>query len=1233
MHRLAAAASDLKALEKVREKEKQELEAGNKNWESERQALNALVQELAKGRGTGPPKALQMVGNAPQSVQMFGRSESGERGLHNSLATKRDSSMGGLDEDAGNLRKKLVQMQCDSDRYLRHAAEVDEQAYDWFVTTSESSVSTREGLAAEVALLRAHIASRDLGGKNGAKFEALVRNVGIYADTAFSRWRLVRIMDAWSRFSGSCKMLRDGFSHLLRGVGNSESKAVLRSLSERIRENASFDNFKVVSGRLMLRAIHGSPCRGRFRAWAYTTFRNKMLWRHSSRLAFAKITIKMRQVIVVWRRLPVIRRWHVEVARRRTDVRSFRYLQWGFQVWAHEFWGASKLFLVRRRILRSHRRRALRRFIALWLGRMRNLKSLKHNWASLKTARTYRALARAYNGWIVMTSRKARALFRQQSLIPAVVRSSDASDPMLAGGRLWQVESTVQLGKLQLYRYYCLQLLRHEHLCTKKARNWSVLRCLRAWSGLSQHIALIKWFSRARQRRESCHRYAVSFGAWVLQHPRRTNLVRFKAGVQAQHLEAPPLIQNHGDSDVQATPKRHATSADEALDVRSPDFLQLLMPMKSLHGLEPASPDGTQRMFFVWKTVVTHFESRIQHSRNTKRCRRVFECWLQYQIDKKDLFRKQALFMLRWSQTPLLVVLTRWKALSRECYRRKNSLIKFAERKRTASQLEILWFWKQFHLLHLKSAHVKSVVQGFCKRIRRSVLQFVLSQWWLKVDRRKVLLFAEQRIVKRTNRYSMQKAFLHFAAEINVDVNAHLRSWPRSLVMQAYMENFKYGVVEKGMCQPYSDFFLNRIFNFWAELTRQRLAIIKRCNHAVYTWPLQCTFRTWARFVLIKHKIVDGLGQSHTRHVRKVLELCYVVIKEWSWFTRVRKHVQKHLKSQIRRMTRYTLRPLFCFWSIYTDVCRSFARRKANFAHRAAIRQHRRVQKVVNFWRAYTNWREEFEAKSAAILRMSNAKNSKRMRFKVFEWWRIFAGTRSGFDVKCATVMHMSEAKNTGRLRRKAFEWWRIFAGTRSGFEVKCATVMHMSEAKNTGRLRRKAFEWWRVYDGSRRNIIAQANIVAQRCRKRRAYTIWSIYATRKAGLARKGMIVVHRREFSSLARGFDGFRHRMVTIEIASQFQSCIKDLQVGSLTGNAFRSWFNYKHLDSFDNAKQAAFAKKRLLAFLTRFLCRTVIRKWKRHIDDLTMNVNIRIVRLEEDMLRYVRISGCSALETAR
>ena len=196
----------------------------------------------------------------------------------------------------------------------------------------------------------------------------------------------------------------------------------------------------------------------------------------------------------------------------------------------------------------------------------------------------------------------------------------------------------------------------------------------------------------------------------------------------------------------------------------------------------------------------------------------------------------------------------------------------------------------------------------------------------------------------------------------------------------------------------------------------------------------------------------------------------------------------------------------------------------------------------------------------------------------------------------------------------------------------------------------------------------------------RRMCEIWTRYSRKKAELARTGMLVVQRCELRAVARGFDGLRHRMVAAEIASQYKVCLRDIEVSSCLGHAFRVWqrymqkwcmmqeyqvardqhrvgallmsvyrewwvrsrrlrklgvvlrvvkmFNCHHLRMCLYAWKRCVRQKRVTLAVEaktivreqHLLCYILFRMWERRVSTLLMDFHVRVVAMEEDLLRY-------------
>ena len=1175
-NRFAEASSNLKALEQVRAQEKREFEIELRLWDDERQILTDRIQQHALQLGSDSLKSLQgplrprTLGHGTGQRVLDHASDSGEN------IPAEQAYAEGVDLLA-SLRTKLIEVQFETDRHVRHAAEADEQAFDWWVHLYETNLSSRNSVAAEVALLRAHIASSNYqeNGIGGRKLQALLDNIGNYADIAFLRCRTMKIFDSWSRLAGSGKTLRDCFGHLLRGVSKGGTKQVMQSLEKRMREDTSFGMFKVVTG-LLLRTFRRPPFREPFLTWAYEACRTRILWRRSITTVLRVINATLRRIVGAWRRWVCVNHRHVGLIMRRKEVIEWRHMRQVFLEWSQEAIGDDRMFIDRRRSNYLNRKQALKNSIASWRRYWMKHRSLKNTWKTLKASRLYKAMVQPFHGWHVLS---LRSMHPHDYLASAIaVPDAGMLDSALTGRRICSFEFTVKLAKLAIYRCYRRKLRRNERRCQEMMEGGRVHRSLYTWRDKTRHVFLVKRFICARQVREAARCSFAAFSIWQLQHPRRNNRVLLKSETTIQgHRQSAQSMPTIAEFRQGATNNvTYETTQRAGLD------LQSLLPLKALNISDACCEEqGTRHMYFVWRTVVTQFENRLQCARLTKLRRCSFEIWLKYQTTKKDMFRKQALFQLRWAQTPLQILMMGWRSWALERHIRKVILRKNQFRKILSTQSKSFCLWKTSHNDLMQSFQHRQLVRAFSARLRRGVARHAFCAWLQKAQQKRAQLIARHRIEKRSEKHALQKAFLHFLLGMPrhavTKTNPVMKSWTRSLVVQMAMENFTSGIIQDNVIVAHIDFLRHRCLSLWAQLTTRRIEVKERCHEINYIWPLQLAFRTWSRFVRVKNHILHGVIESQNRLFKSLMKLCGNMIVAWSDFTRLSQQVKKQLKRHLYRLVRYTLRPYFKWWDAYTVMRLNFARRLSLF--------HRRYPDTL-----------------AAI---EDEKHHKKVLADVIRWWHKYA--------------------RASRAMR--------------------------SKAQNFN----------------------------QRNNSSRGFATWASFTKRKAALYRKGMVLMQSVEIRALAKAFEGVRHHKVSAEIASQYRLCVRNIEIGSCAGHAFRVWLRYMYYCSFEKSRHADLACRHLHDLLQRlyrvwwvqagrtrrlkllskivhvissnhlrrtiylwnrhrqqskiasvslraavrargqFSCYTVFRMWEQHVYAQLNCVSMRIISIEEDRLR--------------
>ena len=1251
--------ADFKRLEQVRLHDNRGAANDLESWEDERNLLNARINELALGHGPGSPNLRLPHGNALHPAIASVTSAS-RRGVHESLEGWRNVYVDGYKID--ELRSKLAEVKRETDRQVQHAAEADEIAHHWFVQTQHVSPASCESLSAEVALLHAHIASNEGDGANRKHTETLLDNVADYVDCAVVKRQMVRIFEAWACLSANGRVIRDSFDHLYQCLGMSTVNRVMNDLATHMHQNASLDTFKVITG-LMLRISRRPPFRTPYLAWAYVARRNRLLWRRASGLIFASINARLRNIVHSWRRVLAIKNRNQQLVQRRTLILIFRCLQVSFLCWTGDVRDASKIFILNRRNRMAYRRTVLQRVFPPWEQYMYKHKWLKQGWKSLKAARLFRTHLRPFKGWHVLTMHKMHALL--YDYLPSTAAAPDPTmlDPALSGRQLWSLDFTVHLAQLILYRCYRMRLRRNECFCAKMVLDCQLLKCMCGWKHVCRKKMSISRFSVTRQIRAIAHICLSSFGTWALQHPRRTNLLQLSTGtkfVEAKVAEQAEI--NHDEQ--QDTGER----GDDAHDMLSMQFLQSLMPMKPLQvARTPDSEQGTTHMYFVWKTVVSQFEMRLTRTHNAKLNKRAFGFWLDYTMRQNSMYRKQTLLQLRWFQTPLLIIWTRWSAWSHDNHFCKSILAKHKVRKQFHLLLQTLYHWNLFRLLQIKCTKIKQVVENKLRRHHAGLLHHCMHRWCSEGHRDRMLLVAEKRLVRRTVRYALQKAFLHFSMGINVRADLIMQPWTRCIVNQAATEHFVFGVINETSCAAHVSFLLYQTFHFWVQMTKQRLAIITRCHYGFYTLPLQRAFRAWSSFARVKHRMVEGLHETHHRHVSSVLDTCYDMIQAWGWFTRLRRHAQKQLHNHLQRLVRYTLRPLIQDWQQYASARAILTRRAARFL---AAKETRRGQVwlafAVRFWRAYSASQLALAHSTAICLVSGEAKHANTLSCNALAFWRGYTGATMHLAKKARRVFAIHQLSHKSTI----LQLWK-------GLVRRNISILNLALRL---RLRQTKYDLddWRHYLCL--NHLKMSAWKKHCCAiTKQRYLIWAAYSADKVRLARKSIKVMQRSELCALSCAFAGLRHGMVAAEIAAQYRTCLRDIHVGSCAGHAFRVWLKYLrqyttqqeytalrdhrrvftlvifvfrawwvrsrriqkvkmilHLVRFinshllrrclwkwkrsirENRIQAAQAGKTIVreAF---FLCYTVFRMWEKYVNILLIDLNLRLVTLEEDLLR--------------
>ena len=1148
---------------------------------------------------------------------------------------------------------------------VQRAAGTDEAAYQWFVRAHQSSSADRDSLSAEVALLHSHIACRDRRDDiDGTKLDLLLERIAAHLDVNFLRFRLVRVFALWARLAANGKTMRDSFAHLFRGLSKGPTHKVMSGLAKRMRDKTSINMFKVITG-LTLRLFRRPPFRAPFSAWAHAASRNRLLWRRSSRLIFATIQSKLRCMMRAWHCILVRKNRNAALLSRRQSVIAFQVVTQAFLDWSKGVQTASKIMFFNRRSRKSHRKTVILNYFTPWRQYANKHRVLKQGWRSLKATRQYKSLLRPFKGWhVIGMSRSPRVLVDDYlAHATAVPESAGMLHPALQCRRVWSLDSTVQLGQLVIFTCRRMRLRRNFDICRANMRICCLLRSIQAWRHRIWLKFMVKRFSLARQVRAAAHMCASAFWTWAMQHPRRLNLLQLSTGVKVSVPHEPEhvALQRH-DGDAKLDAAGNVSLADQSLSMHSSKFLQSLVPLKSAHMY--SSEQGTKHMYFVWKTVLAQFESRLMRTLHAKQCRKVFDSWLDYQTRKSSMHRKRTVFQLRWFQTPILIIWTRWNSWTHERRCRRHVLAVCVRRRCIALQFQVMYAWNDQHLLNLNTSKIKHAAE---KRLALRMLLAALTQWTVAKRKAAVLAMAGKRIVKRTERHLLQKAFLHFLIGIEVHANQIMRPWTRSTVIESAKEHCMFGVIEDNSHEARVTFLQRRTFTFWFQLTKRRMYIAARCHHAMYTWPQLCAFRAWSSFARIKHKMLEGLGESHARHVHAVMDRCYDIIKAWGWFTRVRRNVKTQLQNHVRRITRYTLRPLVQFWSAYVLTRRALFYTAVGHLRR----KYRQLSHaVLDCWHEYARLHGWKKRKANKLLARIEIRRGKVWLNNAMRFWEAYAVSRMTLAIRAATLVDLGDAKHCKSLLQNTLQAWQMFNVSRKlVFDLTCRC--HARHLKRRVATWRQYLWLQQIKTGVRAKYCAA--LVQKLC------STWVIYTRHKARLARKGVLVMQRSEQLAMARAFDGLRHCMVTAEIASQYRTCLKDIEVSSCSGHAFRVWLKYLRQCSVQASYQAACLKRRVLAFLTsslrewwvragrtrrvrmilhtihmlnrhllrrcsylwrrsaretrirhaqrvktmireaHCLCYIVFRLWEQRVHTLLMDINVRIVAIEEDQLR--------------
>ncbi len=1165
-----------------------EAAADLKLWEQEKQALEERIAGLAVSE-------LHAAGASLLSGRILLQAGSGEldgEKLWDSLDVKHTddvSDTSGIDR----LRMKLAEARRSTDDQVQQAVSADEGAYHWFLSqTNQAAASSRETLCAEVALLHTHISTMDSNGLCGAKADVLMGNLADLLKETFYQRHTRPSFAAWARVTANSALVRTSFDCLFRGLGSKgAARSVMNSLAIRMREKPSLDMFKVVTG-LMMRIFRRPPFRAPFLSWAFAARRNRLLWSRASRLIFSTFTAKLRRIVRAWWKLCSNRRRHFELIIRRTSVIAFRRSQLFFRVWSHEVSDASKILVFGRRMGHTQRRSVLQQRLSLWRKHAQAIVRIKKGWHALKARRLFRALWKPFKGWIVVAMGQALRTpdpHKQSTL-------SSHADPSTAGSQTWSLELTAHLGRLLLYRSYRMQLRHKERWCCKKRLSGYMRRSIRAWTCMIRDSSIVARFTRARLVRARVRANADAFKIWAFQHPRRVNAMQIMSshdgtGASPCGVETPQ-------------PRKDEFEIVDQAAAHAARLFEYIMPvqLRPICGT-PASDKGARHVYFIWKNVITHFEGRMASRRNARACGQALDGWLAYQTTKSNLHSKHALFQLKWCLAPMTLAFARWSAWSCTSRCRRSILAKGLRQREVDLLICGLDSWKHNRRRHLKYSRHNRVTEHKSFMRKTELLVEVTFHWRHECKKAKVRAVAGERLAKRTRRFRLQKAFLHFMIELGQHSNAAITmpSWTRSVVDQAAREHFAFNVIDATSEAARSSHLMQYAFVFWAQLSQRRAAIMEKCHYRTHTRPLNRVFKTWSKFACFKRQMFPKFQRC------------------------------------VQRFIRITLRSALEFWQAYASICCILARRARNFL---AAKNYRQCQHLLQFWHAY----------SASRLTLAQ---------------------------RAALLVDLGEVKHAKTLSRNAIQYWNTYANVRVLVGARLGRVL----ASRRERIKVSIIREWTHYMKHNQTV----ERFARRHGFAKMYRNWAAISKEKAKLARKGMQLVQQCEIRALRRAFTGMCHRMVTAEIAWQYRSSLRHIEVGSCSGHALRVWVKYMHQCRAQKSFHSIHNPQRLKVLLTsafrewwfrsrriyqlrlvlrtvrlanrhnlrgilyrwrhrmrdkqiriaqraktvareaHFLCCTVFRVWGLHVSALLTDINFRMVAIEHEQLRFAPSSA--------
>ena len=373
------------------------------------------------------------------------------------------------------------------------------------------------------------------------------------------------------------------------------------------------------------------------------------------------------------------------------------------------------------------------------------------------------------------------------------------------------------------------------------------------------------------------------------------------------------------------------------------------------------------------------------------------------------------------------------------------------------------------------------------------------------------------------------------------------------------------------------------------------------------------------------------LGQCHysirIRPLRRVF-------RTWSHFAHYKRQTVPKFHRCVQRFIRTSLRLVLDFWRAYAAICCILARRARKFL---AARQGRRYQFLLQFWRVYSVSRLRLAQRAAKLVDVGEAKHAKTLTRNATQFWNTYAHVRILVRAKLGRVLlsRQRDCKISILL-----EW------------------IHFVKHNQT------------VVRFARRNGITKA------------YAVWAAISKETATLARKGIVLLHQCEIRIRRRAFTALCHRMVAAEIAWQYKSSVKQMQMGSSAGHALRMWVRFVQSCNEQASFQLSLNRQRAVALLAtilrawwlrsrrirrvlqivktiklanshhlratlfrwkdrlrakrielaqrakavvreaHFLCHTIFRVWKHHVSVLLADLNLRMAAMEHDQLRFVQ-----------